>query len=385
MIGISNRIKKSFNESGEAPETTTEFYRAGKMLGRGAFGKVNLGMHKLTRKLIAIKSINQEYLTDDKQRSKIMHEVGILLRLRHQSVVKLYETFETQRHIMLVMELCAGGDLLNFVRKRKKCDEPLAKVLFKQIIEGIGYIHSKSILHRDIKLDNILLDGKGNVKIADFGVSKTVKQGETMYEQSGTPAYIAPEIIRNEGYRGFKADLWSAGVVLFALLFGTVPFKANNMKDLHQQILQARYNMKEEVSAEAKDLIRGLLNTDPKRRLSVRKVLMHPWLTGTEFLSTDIFNEQEKEVIRSEFTYNDPSRFNRNERVNMDEEPWDCFTELNLDSMNQTLRNASDKSLILAPFNSTMSDVDAFFKSILDMAPMEDKKGVLKFAARCRD
>lgn len=180
-----------------------------------------------------------------------MHEVGILLRLRHQSVVKLYETFETKRHIMLVMELCAGGDLLNFVRKRKKCDENLAKVLFKQIIEGIGYIHSKSILHRDIKLDNILLDGKGNVKIADFGVSKTVKRGEIMYEQSGTPAYIAPEIIKNEGYRGFKADLWSAGVVLFALLFGTVPFKANNMKDLHQQILQARYNMKEEISEEA--------------------------------------------------------------------------------------------------------------------------------------
>ena len=131
MLDISKKIKQSFDETGEAPETNTEFYRAGKMLGRGAFGKVNLGMHKLTRKLIAIKSINQEYLTDDKQRSKIMHEVGILLRLRHESVVKLYETFETKRHIMLVMELCAGGDLLNFVRKRKKCDENLAKVLFK--------------------------------------------------------------------------------------------------------------------------------------------------------------------------------------------------------------------------------------------------------------
>ena len=204
------------------------------MLGRGAFGKVNLGMHKLTRKLIAIKSINKEYLSEEKQRSKIMHEVGILLKLRHNSVVKLYETFETRRHIMLVMELCAGGDLLNFVRKRKKLDEPLAKVLFKQIIEGIGYIHSKKVLHRDIKLDNILLDGKGHVKIADFGVSKSVKKGELMFEQSGTPAYIAPEIIRDKGYKGFKADLWSAGVVLFALLFGTVPFKANNMKDLHQ-------------------------------------------------------------------------------------------------------------------------------------------------------
>ena len=101
------------------------------MLGRGAFGKVNLSMHKLTRKLIAIKSINKEYLSEEKQRTKIMHEVRILTQLRHPSVVKLYETFETKRHIMLVMELCAGGDLLNFVRKRKKLDEMTAKVLFK--------------------------------------------------------------------------------------------------------------------------------------------------------------------------------------------------------------------------------------------------------------
>ena len=106
------------------------------------------------------------------------------------------------------------------------------------------------------------------------------------------------------------------------------------MKDLHQQILQAKYNMKAEVSEEAKSLIRGLLNTNPKQRLSVSKVLMHPWLAGAELISTDIFNDAEKEVIRSEFTYNDPSRFNRNERINQDEEPWDCFTELNLDSMN---------------------------------------------------
>lgn len=111
-----------------------------------------------------------------------MHEVGILLRLRHPSVVKLYETFETGRHILLVMELCAGGDLLNYVRKRRKLDEDAAKLIFKQLIEGLSYIHSKGIIHRDIKLDNILLDGKGKVKIADFGVSKVVKKGEVMKE-----------------------------------------------------------------------------------------------------------------------------------------------------------------------------------------------------------
>jgi serine/threonine protein kinase len=182
MVLLSQLIKTSFKKKQLPPTTTTDFYRAGKMLGRGAFGKVNLGMHKLSRKLVAIKSINKEYLSEEKQKNKVMHEVGILLRMRHSSVVKLYETFETGRHILLVMELCAGGDLLNYVRKRRKLSEDNAKYLFKQIIEGLGYIHSKNILHRDIKLDNILLDGKGNVKIADFGVSKHVMHGEVMRE-----------------------------------------------------------------------------------------------------------------------------------------------------------------------------------------------------------
>ena len=149
--------------------------------------------------------------------------------------------------MLLSMELCAGGDLLNYVRKRKKLDEEEAKVLFKQIIQGLGYIHKKRILHRDIKLDNILLDGKGKVKIADFGVSKYVKPHDIMHEQSGTPAYIAPEILREKGYAGFQADIWSAGVVLYAMLFGTVPFKASNMKELHKMIIKGKYNLKEEI------------------------------------------------------------------------------------------------------------------------------------------
>lgn len=171
--------------------------------------------------------------------------------------------------MILAMELCAGGDLLNYVRKRKKLDEDVAKVIFKQIIEGLGYIHKKHILHRDIKLDNILLDGKGRVKIADFGVSKLVRQGDIMHEQSGTPAYIAPEILREEGYQGFKADIWSAGVVFFAMLCGTVPFKASNMKELHKMIIKGKYNLKEEISPEAKDLLKSMLETDPQKRISI--------------------------------------------------------------------------------------------------------------------
>jgi 5'-AMP-activated protein kinase catalytic alpha subunit len=124
-------------------------------------------------------------------------------------------------------------------------------------------------LHRDIKLDNILLDGNGNVKIADFGVSKLVKPGDTMHEQSGTPAYIAPEILREQGYKGFKADIWSAGVVLYAMLCGTVPFKASNMKELHKMIMKGKYYFKEEVTDVAKSLLKGMLDINPKTRITI--------------------------------------------------------------------------------------------------------------------
>jgi serine/threonine protein kinase len=180
---------------------------------------------------------------------KIENEISLLRVMRHKSVVKLYETFETDKHFLFVMELCAGGDLLSFVRKRRKLNEVLAKYLFKQIIEGIGYIHSKNILHRDIKLENILLDDKGHIKIADFGVGKQIKPGQTLYDQCGTPAYIAPEIIAEEGYDRGTVDMWSSGVVLFAMLYGNVPFKGADMKDLHKQIIDANYELKDEISA----------------------------------------------------------------------------------------------------------------------------------------
>lgn len=257
-------IKKSFKEYNGPPETTTDFYKIGRMLGKGAFGKVNLGMHKLARKLVAIKSINKQFLNDERSRRKVMQEVSIIKRTRHPNVVKLYETFESDKHILFSMEMCAGGDLLNYVRKRRKLKEPIAKILFKQIIEAIGYIHTRNIVHRDIKLDNILLDGKGNVKIGDFGVSRLYIEGQLMKEQCGTPAYIAPEILEDKGYKGYGVDIWSAGVVLYSMLYGSVPFKANNMEELHAMIMSGNYTLKEDVSAEARDLLKGMLEKNPK-------------------------------------------------------------------------------------------------------------------------
>ena len=252
---IYRHVNAYFEKHRDCPPTTVDFYRIGKILGKGAFGKVNLAMHRLSEKLVAIKSINKHYLSQESQKKKVMTEVYILKKIKHPSVIRLFETFETKKHILFVLELCSGGDLLNYVRKRRRLKEDVAKFMFKQIIEGLQHIHSKNIVHRDIKLDNILLDSKGNVKIGDFGVSKLCRPGETMLEQCGTPAYIAPEILLDKGYRGVSVDVWSAGVVLFSMLYGTVPFKGASMSELHQLIIGGKYTLKDDVSPESRSLL----------------------------------------------------------------------------------------------------------------------------------
>mmetsp|Transcript_10932 Transcript_10932/g.8116 ORF Transcript_10932/g.8116 Transcript_10932/m.8116 type:complete len:156 (+) Transcript_10932:230-697(+) len=143
------------------------------MLGKGAFGRVNLAIHKLTQQLVAVKSINKVFLSEgEASQKKVMQEFIILQKLRHKNVVKLFDSFQTGKHVVFAMELCAGGDLLNFVRKRRKLNEDIAKHIFKQVVDGLEYCHSRGVVHRDIKLDNLLLDSNGCVKICDFGVSK---------------------------------------------------------------------------------------------------------------------------------------------------------------------------------------------------------------------
>jgi serine/threonine protein kinase len=141
----------------ECPCTSVDFYRVGRVLGKGAFGKVHIAIQVLTKQLVAIKSINTEHFKDSGQSKKVMQEVMILKQTRHKNIVRLFEYFQTTKHVLIVIELSSGGDLLSYVRKRRQLKEDVAKSLFKQICEAIQYCHSKRILHRDIKLDNILL------------------------------------------------------------------------------------------------------------------------------------------------------------------------------------------------------------------------------------
>ena len=350
---ISNYIKNYFLKYNKYPSTKITFYKYGRLLGKGAFGKVNLSLHVLTGRLVAIKSINKTKLINEKQKRKIMLETSIMKTLsKSNNVVKIFETYETKKHYCIVMEYICAGDLLSYIKKRGKLTEQVAKFIFKQIVLSLQYIHSNNIVHRDIKLDNILIDLDNNIKICDFGVSRIIKKGDIILEQCGTPAYIAPEILLNGGYEGYAVDIWSAGVVLYAMLSGTVPFKGNNIDELHDLIIKGEYKPIKDISHEASHLIRCILEVNPKKRINTKDILVHPWLINDDsnFLKTkNLFTNAEYILLaKSNVDYRDIS--NKDDMM-------EIFDMKNIDTNDENQnKNIKTKSYILAPFNSSIEE-----------------------------
>jgi len=270
--------KEWFRNHKEPPVTTLEHYHFVRLIGKGAFGKVILGIHILTGKYVAIKTIDKKYMKDKFSRHKVFQEVYILKKVRHSNVIRLLEVFEDSDRMLIVMEYAAGGDLLQYVRTKGPLEESKARIVFRQIVYGLGHVHARGVLHRDIKLDNILLDVKGNVKICDFGVSRIINNDDPIKEQCGTPAYIAPEVITNEGYKGFYIDHWSLGVLLYAMITAKVPFHASNMQELLEVIMKKKLRFSLTVSKLVVDLIESLLKINPVERLSIPEILEHPWM-----------------------------------------------------------------------------------------------------------
>lgn len=281
-------IKEHFKNQNKAPSTTLDYYKLVKMIGKGAFGKVYLGKHILTGQQVAIKSIDKQYMKDEHSKKKVFQEVLILKKCNHKNIIKLLEVFENQKYLFIVQEYASDGDLLSYVKERGKLTESEAKNIFLQIVQGIRYCHRHNILHRDIKLDNILLAKGTNVKICDFGVSRFVKPGQMIKEQCGTPAYIAPEILLDKGYEGCYADIWSLGVLLYATITGTMPFKGEEIDELHKAILSGQISFPSHLTEEAKDLLKRMLKVNPYSRIDVEEIENHSWFGGIKKLGEQL-------------------------------------------------------------------------------------------------
>ncbi|KAJ8750254.1 hypothetical protein K2173_014169 [Erythroxylum novogranatense] len=252
-------------------------YKLGKTLGIGSFGKVKIAEHALTGHKVAIKILNRRKIKNMEMEEKVRREIKILRLFMHPHIIRLYEVIETPTDIYVVMEYVKSGELFDYIVEKGRLQEDEARKFFQQIISGVEYCHRNMVVHRDLKPENLLLDSRRNVKIADFGLSNIMRDGHFLKTSCGSPNYAAPEVISGKLYAGPEVDVWSCGVILYALLCGTLPFDDENIPNLFKKIKGGIYTLPSHLSQGARDLIPRMLVVDPMKRMTIPEIRQHPW------------------------------------------------------------------------------------------------------------
>ncbi|KAF6210906.1 hypothetical protein GE061_014018 [Apolygus lucorum] len=254
-------------------------YRLEKTLGKGQTGLVKLGVHCVTSKKVAIKIINREKLSESVL-MKVEREIAIMKLIDHPHVLGLSDVYENKKYLYLVLEHVSGGELFDYLVKKGRLTPKEARRFFRQIISALDFCHSHSICHRDLKPENLLLDEKNNIKIADFGMASLQPGGSMLETSCGSPHYACPEVIRGEKYDGRRADVWSCGVILYALLVGALPFDDDNLRQLLEKVKRGVFHIPHFVPPDCQNLLRGMIEVNPEKRLTLTDINRHPWVTA---------------------------------------------------------------------------------------------------------
>ena len=249
----------------------------GERLGEGTFGIVVLGTHQITGEKVAVKILDKEKILQETDKSRLEREIKILKNMRHNNIVHLYDVKETPTSLYIIMEYICGKELFEYIICNKKLSELEACKFYQQIISGIEYLGKIKVVHRDIKPENLLLDNKNNIKIVDFGLSNSYPKNQLLITACGSPCYAAPEMINGEKYYGLKADIWSSGIVLYAMLCGFLPFEESDNEKLYKKITEGKFKTPNFLSDSAKDILHRILNVDPRSRMTIPQMKKHPW------------------------------------------------------------------------------------------------------------
>lgn len=263
----------------EEKQTLFGKYEKGRLLGKGTFARVYYGKHVVTGESVAIKVISKDQVKKEGMMEQIKREISVMRLVRHPNIVEFKEVMATKTKIFFIMEYVRGGELFAKVA-RGKLKEDLARKYFQQLISAVDFCHSRGVSHRDLKPENLLLDENEDLKISDFGFSSLPEQNRIdglLHTQCGTPAYVAPEVLKKRGYDGSKADIWSCGVILYALLAGFLPFQHENLMTMYKKVLRAEYECPPWFSTESRRLISKLLVVDPDKRISIPAITRVPW------------------------------------------------------------------------------------------------------------
>ncbi|PVU99796.1 hypothetical protein BB559_000399 [Furculomyces boomerangus] len=276
-------------------------------IGEGEFAKVKLGLHRETGKEVAIKLVKKEWIDSKIKKAKIIREITSLRKVNHQNIVKLYDIIESENHIGLVLEYACGGELFEYIMKHQSLKDSEACRLFAQLVLAVSHLHLNKIVHRDLKLENLLLDSKRNIKVTDFGFANHFDEvhGELMITSCGSPCYAAPELVVSNGmYAGTMVDIWSIGVILYAMLAGYLPFdddednpNGENINRLYKYILKTKLEYPSQINKNAQNLLERILVPDPTKRATLEEVRNHIWLAPYKHLFSEFDDFKNKTLV----------------------------------------------------------------------------------------
>ncbi|XP_012943414.1 MAP/microtubule affinity-regulating kinase 3 isoform X4 [Aplysia californica] len=271
----SSRIPSSRSRATDEPHIGK--YRLIKTIGKGNFAKVKLAKHVPTGREVAIKIIDKTQLNPSSLQ-KLFREVRIMKMLDHPNIVKLFEVIETEKTLYLVMEYASGGEVFDYLVAHGRMKEKEARAKFRQIVSSVQYCHQKHIVHRDLKAENLLLDGDMNIKIADYGFSNEFVPGNKLDTFCGSPPYAAPELFQGKKYDGPEVDVWSLGVILYTLVSGSLPFDGQNLKELRERVLRGKYRIPFYMSTDCENLLKKFLVLNPLKRASLETIMKDKWM-----------------------------------------------------------------------------------------------------------
>lgn len=277
-------------------------YQIIKTLGEGSFGKVKLAYHMTTGQKVALKIINKKVLAKSDMQGRIEREISYLRLLRHPHIIKLYDVIKSKDEIVMVIEY-AGNELFDYIVQRDKMSEQEARRFFQQIISAVEYCHRHKIVHRDLKPENLLLDEHLNVKIADFGLSNIMTDGNFLKTSCGSPNYAAPEVISGKLYAGPEVDVWSSGVILYVMLCRRLPFDDESIPVLFKNISNGVYTIPKFLSSSAANLIKQMLIVNPLNRITIHEIMKDEWFKvdlPDYLVPNDLKNNNSKKSLQEE-------------------------------------------------------------------------------------
>ncbi|KAL0736143.1 hypothetical protein Bca4012_012353 [Brassica carinata] len=366
-------------------------YEMGRLLGKGTFAKVYYGK-EITGggESVAIKVINKDQvLKRQGMMEQIKREISIMKLVRHPNIVELKEVMATKTKIFFVMEFVRGGELFDRV-SRGKLHEDAARRYFQQLISAVDFCHSRGVSHRDLKPENLLLDENGDLKISDFGLSALPEQilhDGLLHTQCGTPAYVAPEVLRKKGYDGAKADIWSCGVVLYVLLAGCLPFRDENLMNMYRKIFRADFEFPPWFSTETRRLVSRLLVVDPDRRISMTEIMRTPWFRENFAPPTLALKIEEEARDREETEPVSPKFFNAFEFISSMSSGFDLSSLFQSERKLQSVfTSRSSATEIVEKIETVTKEMDVNVKTTKDFrvkmeGKTEGRKGRLSMTA----